>query len=103
MGSQARPTATDSRSVLAGVPRFESWPTHRPEGGTAGIARNLKMRVHVRVVSAWNATTNAAMLAINEKPGFRELRVAEMPPMTVDALEAYLARARAPVAASSAR
>jgi len=49
----------------------------------------------VRVVSTWNGTTNAAMLKINDALGFREHRVAEMPQMKVDALEAYLARARA--------
>lgn len=49
----------------------------------------------VRVVSTWNATTNAAMLAINDALGFREHRVSEMPQMTVEALEAWLARAGA--------
>src|SRR6266581_8025816 len=29
VGSQARSTARDSRSFPAGVPRFESWPTHQ--------------------------------------------------------------------------
>jgi predicted nucleotidyltransferase len=45
-------------------------------------------------VSTWNATTNAAMLAINEALGFREHRVSEMPQMTVAALEAWLSRAK---------
>src|SRR2546422_8032615 len=49
----------------------------------------------VRTVSTWNATTNAAMLAINDALGFREHRVSEMPQMTVAALEAWLARATA--------
>jgi GNAT superfamily N-acetyltransferase len=48
----------------------------------------------VRTVSTWNATTNAAMLAINEALGFREHRVSEMPQMTVAALEAWLSRAK---------
>ena len=51
----------------------------------------------VRIVSTWNATTNAAMLAINDALGFREARVSEMPQMSVEALEAWLARAREPV------
>src|SRR3990170_4572225 len=29
VGSQVRSTARDSRSLPEGVPRFESWPTHR--------------------------------------------------------------------------
>src|SRR3989449_3560445 len=29
VGSQARSKARDSRSLPEGVPRFESWPTHR--------------------------------------------------------------------------
>ena len=51
---------------------------------------------HVRVVSTWNSTTNAAMLAINNALGFRENRVADMSQMTVQLLEAYLARKKAP-------
>jgi len=47
----------------------------------------------VRIVSTWNATTNAAMLAINERLGFREHRVSEMPQVDVAAIEAWLARA----------
>jgi len=49
----------------------------------------------VRIVSTWNATTNDAMLAINERLGFREHRVSEMPQMTVEALEGWLDRADA--------
>lgn len=48
----------------------------------------------VRTVSTWNATTNAAMLAINDALGFREHRVSEMPQMTVEALESWLSQAR---------
>ncbi|HEV8593995.1 MAG TPA: GNAT family N-acetyltransferase [Thermoplasmata archaeon] len=48
----------------------------------------------VRIVSTWNATTNAAMLAINDALGFRENRVSEMPQMSVEALEAWLARGK---------
>jgi len=55
----------------------------------------------VRIVSTWNATTNAAMLAINDALGFREARVSEMPQMSVEALEAWLARAREPVPPSA--
>jgi len=64
------------------------------------LLRARKEFSQVRTVSTWNATTNAAMLAINEALGFREHRVSEMPQMTVESLEAWLERARPPAASS---
>lgn len=76
---------------------------HRGRGLGKWLKAEMLLRVReefpqVRVVSTWNATTNAAMLAINDALGFREHRVSEMPQMGVEALEAWLARAKAPAA-----
>ena len=46
----------------------------------------------VRVVTKWNAMSNEAMLWINERLGFRAHRLAVMPQLRIEALEAYLAR-----------
>jgi len=58
------------------------------------LLRTRRQYPEVRIVSTWNATTNAAMLAINDALGFREHRVSEMPQVSVEALEAWLARAK---------
>src|SRR5437667_7105324 len=39
VGSQARSKARDSRSLPAGVPRFESWPTHHQLVPSCGRVR----------------------------------------------------------------
>src|SRR5437870_4479960 len=50
-GSQARSKARDSRSLPAGVPRFESWPTHRQLAPTCGRVRADRGCVSVRSFS----------------------------------------------------
>src|SRR5438093_12440352 len=45
VGSQARSKARDSRSLPEGVPRFESWPTHRISIGRRGLRRSHTRRM----------------------------------------------------------
>src|SRR5207249_5505952 len=45
VGSQARSKARDSRSLPEGVPRFESWPTHRISLGRRGLRRSHTCRM----------------------------------------------------------
>src|SRR5213080_770268 len=44
VGSQARSKARDSRTLPEGVPRFESWPTHRISPGRRGLRRSHTRR-----------------------------------------------------------